>query len=649
MSKLRGERGASGPTPLPQDSTILPADLGGQVWLGSSHSGAEKVLQQVREQRIQQWIYLGKPGEAQAAWQERLAPLTEIDLGEVVNRKAWELRQPYADWVAELGRPYGESLAWWSTELAEKNTGNSDLFLHLCYLEAAAEVLAPGAAPVLLLCEDWAVFVTLARWLPGRGLRLHLLESPARRYGLEAIREALKFLGHWGKGLLTLAGQLLAARRTRSWQRPLPLDPGRPRVLLHTCIDEACLGKDGKFRDRYFSRLPKWLRDRGYDVVTMVWPYQVTRSPAEAFRWFRQNKANFLIPEDYFRLRDYPGAILTLFRGLRLPGRAVRFRDKDVGLLVARERWRQGCATSKLRFLLYAPMAARLKKAGWRIDVFVDMFENMGVEKPLTLALRRSYPQARLLGFQHATINPFMLKYMVTPEEFRRAKRLFPDTIICNGPGSLKLLKANGFPKEPLRVGPALRYLYLWEKSGRTAKPQAEKQVLVVLPMKPDLARAILHKTLVALKGLPYKILFKPHPMLAREYLENALGPAGLPAGAAWIEGSMADCLKEAGCVVGTATAALLEAVLAGIPVVIWGIARELDMNPLAWWQAEHPMFRSLYRVEDVRRAVQDWLAISPAARLQKVESARALLGACFHPWDEAVLKEIFFERDELH
>lgn len=641
MRRRRSGEGDRSRTALPQTPPPLP-QLGGQVWLGSSRSSAGVVLQQVRERRIQKWIYLGKQAGEKAAWQARLTPLEEMDLDERLNQKAWELRQVYADWVAALGRPYGESLAWWLTDLAEKNTGSSDLFLQLCYLEAAAEILAAGPGPVLLVCEDWALFVTLARWLGGQGIRLHLLESPGRRCRLEVTREVLRFLARWGRGFLTLAGQWLAARRTRAWQRPFPADPERPRVLLHTCVDDACLGTGGKFHDRYFTRLPRWLRDRGYDVITVVWPYRVTRPLAEVFRWFRQNKESFLIPEDYFRLRHYPGAIRTILQGLGLPRGAPRFRHKDVGLLVARERWRQASACSKVRFLLYAQMVARLKEAGWRLGFYGDMFENMGVEKPMVLALRRSYPRVRVLGFQHATINPFMLKYMVTPEEFRRAGRVFPDAIICNGAGSRELLAANGFPRERLKEGPALRYLYLWEKPRQTGKAQVGEHVLVVLPLDLDLARTILAKTFRALEGLPFKVLLKPHPMLPRERLENSLVPGGLPAGASWARGSMADCLKAAGCVVGTATAALVEAVLAGIPVVVWGIAGDLDMNPLAWWESEQPMFRSRYQTAEVRQAVAFWLGLSGKERRKQMEPAQKLLGACLAPWQESLLTAIF-------
>jgi len=146
---------------------------------------------------------------------------------------------------------------------------------------------------------------------------------------------------------------------------------------------------------------------------------------------------------------------------------------------------------------------------------------------------------------------------------------------------------------------------------------------------------------------LPVKVLLKPHPMLAREHLENTLGPDGLPEGVSWIQGSMAACLKEARCVVGTATAALVEAVLAGVPVVVWGIAGNLDMNPLAWWEAEHPMFRSLYRTEDVRRAVHGWLTASRAKRRKQVEQAKDILSGCFHPWDEVLLQGIFTPGDD--
>src|SRR5271155_4090396 len=47
-----------------------------------------------------------------------------------------ELRRPFLELTATFARRY-DSLAWWASGVAERNTNGSDLFLHCCYLSLA--------------------------------------------------------------------------------------------------------------------------------------------------------------------------------------------------------------------------------------------------------------------------------------------------------------------------------------------------------------------------------------------------------------------------------------------------------------------------------------------------------------------------------
>lgn len=614
-----------------------------EVVLVSASSSKKKVLQFFKSREVQEWLYLGKNYTQLQAW-EQLLPLEQrLPIGGILADKTWKLRRPYVEWIAAMGRPYGDSLSWWTSNLADKNIDGGDLFLNLCYLEIAEEVRQRGGSPVLMIIEDWALGVTLEEVFHRRGAATNNIGCGWRGHLKGTLKEALLFGRRWAQGFTTLARHYWAARRTRHFRQPARMVPGRPGILLHTCIDEACLGTDGHFTDRYFTDLPAWLRKQGFAVATLVWPHNLRRPLKDAFSWFRRNREVFIIPEDHFRLKDYCQAIGALLRQLRVPKTSPPFQGKDVSPLIFRERLRQASEVDKVRFLLYPKVIQGLKRFGWNLNYYVDMFENMGIEKPVIRSVHEVYPEATVLAFQHAPFSPTTLAYAVGAWEVQGARRVFPDRLICSGQRFLEILAADGFPDELLREGPALRYLYLFDNRGPQSSPPGPADlVLVTLPLALDAAVEVLHSVLLAFADLPCRVALKTHPMMERQRLLRAMGPTRMPDSFFWADGDMDSWLSRAACVVGTATAAIFEAVAAGVPLVVLGRQVGLEQNPLAWWEKVFPMFGAVHRPEEMRATVAAWLDLSPVERQKRMKPSRDFLRDCFNPWNEGLLKDFF-------
>lgn len=545
------------------------------------------------------WAYLGRDLSRQEKWQTALGVKAQIPLSSLIEKKAWSLRRPYAEWIGEMGERYGSSMLWWTTDLAEKNTATSDLFLLLCYLEIVLnEFVATG--PVLLVIEDWSLYCTLVNILRHQKILFSQISAILPLVARGVLAEWFRFLGRWGVKFPLLLWNFIVARRSRKGGEA-QIQLGPPTVLIHTCIDDACLQEDGSFKDRYFPRLPEWLRARGYQVVTIVWPYNIKKSLTSAYHWFRNANDLYLIPEDFLRLRDYFGAAITVLRQLGVPSGTQPFKSRDISWLLWRERIRQASAVGKIRFLLYGQVIKHLREHKLCLDSYVDTFENMWTEKPAAKAVHDHYPHARVIGFQHATINPFMLKYLTTPQEIARAANVFPDHIFCNGRVFFDVLLRNGVPRSMLRDGPALRYLYLWEK---TVTRRQSEIILVVLPLNELVAVNLLGKILSALQGIPQQKILKCHPMIDRKAIMHTIGISELPEGFDWAEGEINIWLGKAFCVVGAATAAIFEAAIFGVPVVVVGNEGELPFNPLAWWEKDCPEFSMVYSESEIRQRV---------------------------------------------
>ena len=615
-----------------------------EIWIARENTGESKLRKLANKKDIRKWIYCGKNYLKLIECEKKLGTLERIPISQIINQTAWKIRNEYINWIGEMGREYGDSLRWWTSDLAEKNTMVSDLFQNICYLIGVEDIIQNQSDPLLIITEDWAFGLTLYDNLKRNGVQSIVVGSTMKWNAYGWAREILYFFGRSIKGIFTLFSQYLAANRTRHLQKPIAFDPGCPRTLIHTCVDDNCLGNDGTFKDRYFTKLPAWIKSQGYDVVTVIWPYNFYRPIKEVFAFFRNQKDRFIIPEDYFRPLDYPKAFLTILSQITVGSKIRHFSGRCIHVLLKRERIKQASSLNVARFLLYEKMVKRLKEKDFKINMFVDMFEDMKVEKPVTKALHYYYPHVKNVGVQHVPFDPFLLSYGISDGQISYAGNMFPDVIACCGNSFLKILSENGFPRSKLQVGPALRYIHLeLERCLELEEDGKNEVILAVLPLEVDAATEIILKIKEAFKDSGYKIAIKAHPMMNKSKLLAALEINELPQYLYWADGDMKIWLSEAVCVIGTATAAIFEAVLSNVPVVIIGRDAGLERNPLAWWQDDERMFLPHYDVVHISKAVLEKINLSQKERYDQMKIAREIVSDCFNGWNEECLHKIFY------
>ncbi|MBW2118563.1 MAG: hypothetical protein JRH09_11675 [Deltaproteobacteria bacterium] len=571
------------------------------------------------------------------AWEKRLNYIPRIATGQRLNNTAWSLRKPYVQWVDEMGKPYGRRLDWWTSMVGDKNTLSSPLFLYLCYIYLVVELFEERAVGnVLVIGECWSFLRTLRKILHTGGHRVNVVPGCSHIALFEYLKLPVWFVGAWLRFVKEVLEYQKAARITK---KEIPFTekiPGtKPVALIHTCVDENCFGKNGQFHDRYFPGLAQWLREQDYDVVLLPFLYQIKRSVTEAYRWFRLSGQRFLLPEDHVAIKDYFHCVITIMREIFIPRRSVRFHGWDVASLIFPLRWEQARNRANARFLSYIPMLRHLAEKGWNLSLFVDKFENMPKEKPQLLALENYFPGATSIGYQHASLPPFMLKYTSTRREF--SEGLFPDIVVSNGPWFKERLEADGVPIECLRVGPSLRYSYLFseKKSPRSSADQSHRKtedatILIVLTLDLNTALELLSVVFNGLANYPVKILIKPHPMSDRKQILQLLGHETIPSNMEWIDGVMKDWLRRVDCVVASGSASIMEAAAYGVPTVVVGRECGLDMNPLGWWENTYPEFKPIFSPEGLRKAVDRICQMAPEEMEKRTQEIRHELLKCY-------------------
>ncbi len=532
------------------------------------------------------WVYFGRNYLDMLRWEKRLGADTRIGFGHLMQPAFNKLRTEFIEWTSRLGQSYGDSLHWWITPLASRNTSMTPVFLHICYLEILfRNLLKEIEGEVLIVCEDWFLLLTIEQNLHAAGISLKPTPSRTLQQSCAMIKEWAYGILRWGNALKVNLEALYVARSTRKYATTDASDSAQPHTIVHTCVDEACFGSDGKFHDRFFADLSEWMTGQGLRVSTIPWLFNITRPLKSASRWFRENHQHFLIMEDYVRLSDFPRCIRQIRKSRGVCPGEHTFGIYTITPLIKRERLRNGSSAYNLKFLLYITALKRWKRTGNRCERFIDLFENLAPERPPVRAMKESFPEALTIGYQHSMAPLDLIGYAMTPSEWSAG--VYPQRIVTHGPASADFLARQGYPAEQIQPGPAFRYTYLVKEKKiveNQAAPGQSSSVLVLLTLDPEPAAETLRAVLSsrsALDSFGLTVSMKAHPMMAGDRLEREVMEGSLPSGWRWVEGSMHDHLKKSRLVIGLGTGGLMEAAAFGLPVICLGREMDFAYNPL--------------------------------------------------------------------
>jgi hypothetical protein len=542
------------------------------------------------------WLYLGRDYLKLRRWENALGKdFRRLSFCERLQEKAAALRAPYLDWLTGLGKEYN-GLSWWCSSIAEKNTAAYSLYHNICYLAIARDIWRKEDRSLLLVAESRALLRAVARQ-PDMGKSVSWVTTSSSLPDFFFCLLSMVYV--WSRFLLSGFAELRDARVTRRGEQRRTGVSERKRILLHTCIDDSYFGDDGSARDRYFTVLPAELRKKGYDVVTMPWLCNVKRSRRDAFRWFREHPGEYLIPEDYYSLKDYLWSAFIIIRLMNMPSVNRCFQDLQIGQLIEEARRCQARNTVAARFARYYRVVERLSKEGYKVDVFIDIFENMITEKPQLIAFHKYMPRTLTIGFQHyLTFYPLWLCMFTTSGERQTAP--FPKAIICSSPFTLHLFRQQGFPGDMLRAGPSLRYLHLLPPRKEPRRPKAS--VLVVLTLNTSVVAETMEKLFEAFPtDEGFEFLIKVHPMMPEGEWSMILGERTLPRHMLRVEGPMERWIEQATCAIMMVSTSAIEMLLSGVSVILMGRETDFDMNPLAWFP---DMGRPVHTIEALRERV---------------------------------------------
>lgn len=456
------------------------------------------------------WVYLGKDLSKRASAGRVLGEFNRLHLGNRLHTVAERLRQPFLDFIGNLGRVQRDRLGWWASSCSWKNSSRSDLFLLACYLGVADELLYDleglDRRLVIVLEDPWLFSQLRDMYAERPGVQFH--GSPV--LWLKCLRAFVFGIGSrvvWSGRLLR---QYVAQRWLWKWETCQLSN--RPQIGLYSYPQDRCLNGTDGWTDPYLGNLDSILEKAGHSIVRFSPPEVGGYESALAKR------------SHYFAPLILWSTIPSFLRSLRASWRPVwpsitKIGGLPVRRLLLREWWLDRWRSSHFLFHLFFESFTTFLACS-QIRLLIYPYENQPWERLLVLAARAQHVPT--LGYQHGGgLAPFMLPYFYGEGEADWAP--VPDMIVTSGVYSFELLAAGGVPRSRLTVGGSFRHEYLWSarEFPSVPLPSGRVQILVAMPIDHDLTQHLLHSLRKAFPdggasdGLEF--IVKPHPMSAFE------------------------------------------------------------------------------------------------------------------------------------
>jgi len=411
----------------------------------------------------------------------------------------------YIEAISQLAADNEFSLQWLCHPISEKNDLRPDnLFNRLKdFLIFYRILMMQKRETLLILPHQPALARDIETFSARQGIDCRLMGSKPWKKSL------IKRLKTWAKKQVSILQGVINLQRRYLKSRYLLKKIHRTEtyIVIRTWYDLRSLSLLEKNEDTYFGRFPRYLKERGKEVLFFGdFSYGFHHILSQLKKDYEipvvltQSLLNGL---DFFKSTRFSRRIT---KKVRLKS-GITILDVNVDFII--NRYFMDFAQDELirfNYLYYLATEKLMKYID--VDVFYLPFENYAWEKLTWRAVKRYSPNTKIVAFQHAQVALNATKFYLGKEE---RSALLPDRIVTLGDTTRQILiERCKYPPEKLVTGCALRHDYTLGTQPR--KRSGNKNVLVQLWSVPKSIEMInfLHASQVHPQH--YRLTLNPHP-----------------------------------------------------------------------------------------------------------------------------------------
>ena len=575
------------------------------------------------------WLYLGQDISQREDISQVLGKGKRHLIGDLLQKVAHHEKQPFLDFIAELGLQQKNKPHWWASSIAYKSPLASDFFLLWCYVAMFEKVCLEekwdGEKPLLVFVEDRWLYRHLWKRCKENGSSLSFLSRKS------ILPELFKLIA-WGiavRGyfLLRTVWQRWQAKGAGSKKKVLNLASGEDNIYIYSWVRDRFFKENGEFESPYFGRLPRFMNDNGRNVVYIT---QSFLTPTLKRRCLNQGDFKFIFLDDYINLWSIVRSSLSIFS-------ISSFAGSPLKNLLLREIARE-FPSFPVNILQYVAFRRCLKEIKQERTTIIYPFENQPWDKMLCMVAEESDKDIKLIGYQHSMVSLLLLNYFLGAGE--SSIMPLPDCIVTSGEYTLNLLKNAGYGETELVNGGTLRYEYLYKTEKRLIKKdETSEVVLVAMAYSRNLTEELLislFNAFIDLTKEEIRFVVKFHPEVPLESLKIKL--PFWPAHFQKTYKPISEVLKEVDLVIYSSSTVGLETLFYGVPVVRYRSKHIIDLDPLDAF--DEGIIKSCSE-DNIRQIVLSTLRERTNCLAQQPALSAESLNRFFSPVDEDVWRQI--------
>ena len=426
-----------------------------------------------------------------------------INLANEFTEKAREIRESYMDFIANWPRKAmigGENFLelfldrtdlslWWLAEPSQKNIEGSPTYNRICQILTALDQFSNnGYSKFILISEDAAINKIFNKQISSSNF-LSIYVKDVSKSQTRQLRYKVRW---WIYGYITLSNWVFKVVFAKLFGRKQKLRnfiPKSPTIFYSWFVKEQFTKRKGELLDRYYVDLPKYLLDRGEEVLFLNQMH--ISNPKEAFKCFWEARRKFKngifnskFPEYYterfFFVEEYlPFCQLVriLIKGKRIGKKFLALRDKRIfkesfifngtnffELFV--KDFDDAFLNSRITDILLQSAAVEefCRFTQPKNLICWSTLYNWG--RGITVGAKRGCPAVKVIGFQESRITTMVLYYCYRPIEITGTPSTLgwidsmpaPDKYILHSESNEKIFLSSGFDNDQLLIAGAPRF-----------------------------------------------------------------------------------------------------------------------------------------------------------------------------------------------
>ena len=392
-------------------------------------------------------------------------------LNPLFNKIANDVRSNFNDLVSKISEPNKTCIDWWVGGPASRNTLVSPFFHYYCAFHLVDELCRKNYDISEIIVESFALEKILKQYFRVNGKSIQIkykgkrLNSHFKQFIIPFVKIPLL--------LFRRIYQCLCAKKTKYLQRPIS---DKNLTLIDVFVFPGYISKD-RYYNGLWDNLNSKERETTFFVPTFVGiPRKKILSTYEELRTADRN---FLIKDDYLKIRDLLFATGHYFRLFKIKIIQARVFGIDISSLVKEELRSMQGYSGAVKGLLNYRFVKRIKEQKIKLRLVIDWFENQIVDKGWNAGFIKYYSDITIIGYRGYIPS---LQYLCSyPSKIENSSGILPSQIAVVGNGFINSTKEFA-PSLKVEVSPAFRFQNVWNE--RTAKPDTSYYtIFVALPI----------------------------------------------------------------------------------------------------------------------------------------------------------------------